>query len=77
MNIDDAIAKWESRKRRMGCVAATDWFCRRVRGFEPLRLRRYLSGGTDENGRFWEHVVATNGRIVIDLAPYADKSSTC
>jgi hypothetical protein len=72
MSIDEALVEWKSRKRRMGCVAATEWFCRRVEGFEPLRLRRYLPGGSDENGMFWEHVVATDGRIVIDFAPYAD-----
>ncbi len=54
-------------------MSAANWFCRRVPGFEPLRLRRYLPGGTDENGMLWEHVVATNGRIIIDLAPYSDR----
>lgn len=59
----------------MGCAAATDWFCRRVAGFSPLRVRRYLPSGTDKNGLFWEHVVASNGSVVIDLAPYADRSN--
>lgn len=77
MTIDDAIKEWESKKRRMGCVAATDWFCRRVPGFKPLRLRRYLPGGTDENGMYWEHVVATNERVTLDMAPYADGATEC
>lgn len=58
----------------MGCVAATDWLCMRVPEFKPLRKRMYLPGGTDKNGLLWEHVVATNGKIIIDLAPYADRS---
>ena len=52
---------------RMGCVAATNWFCSKVPGFYPKRLTRYT-----ENGEVYEHVVATNGIVVIDLAPYAD-----
>lgn len=66
--IDLAIKEWMSKKRRMGCVAATDWFCSRVEGFYPIRLNRYT-----EKGELFEHVVATNGVIIIDLASYADK----
>lgn len=72
-SIGAALTEWESKRRRMGCVAATDWFCRRVDGFYPLRLRRYMEGGTDADGNFWEHVVATDGCVAIDLAPYADR----
>ena len=74
MNVQEALNEWQSKKRHMGCVAATQWFCTRVEGFYPLRLRRYLPDGNDENGQFWEHVVATNGMTIIDLAPYADKA---
>ena len=33
--MDKAIREWNSKKRRMGCVAAADWFCSRVKGFYP------------------------------------------
>lgn len=72
MTLDAAIAEWQSKTRRMGCVSATDFLCKRVPGFRPKRMRRYLPGGTDKNGLFWEHVVATNGTIDVDLTPYAD-----
>ena len=52
----------------MGCVAATNWFCKRVAGFYPERLTRYTS-----QGEIFQHVVATDGVIRIDLAPYADR----
>jgi len=65
--IDAAVAEWQSKNRRMGCVSATDWFCQRVSGFEPERLTRYT-----QEGEVFQHVVATNGKIRIDLAPYAD-----
>lgn len=67
MQIDEAIREWNSKKRRMGCVAAADWFCKRVSGFEPERLNRYTP-----EGELFQHVVATDGRIRIDLSPYAD-----
>lgn len=73
MSIDQAVEEWHSKRRRMGCVSATAWFCQRVPTFHALRRRSYLPGGTDNNGRFWEHVVATDGKIIVDLAPYADK----
>ena len=68
MSIDRTIKIWESRKRRMGCVLATDWFCKRVEGFKPEVLIKYT-----EDGYRCDHTVATNGKIRIDLAPYADK----
>jgi len=68
MKIDEAIKEWQSKKRRMGCVSATKFFCSRVEGFRPLRLHRYT-----EEGDYFGHVVATDGNIIIDLAPYADK----
>ena len=52
----------------MGCVAATNFFCKRVSGFYPERITRYTP-----TGEIFEHVVATNGSIRIDLAPYADR----
>lgn len=61
------LSEWYSRKRRMGCVAATDWFCERMPGFYPERLDRYTA-----DGELFQHVVATDGRIRIDLAPYSD-----
>lgn len=67
MTIDRAVAEWQSRARRMGCVAATGWFIKRVPGFRAERLTRYT-----ERGEVFEHVVATNGIVRIDLAPYAD-----
>lgn len=70
MSIDKAIKEWLSKRRRMGCVAAANWFCKRVSGFKPERLTRYT-----KSGDYFEHVVATNGVIRIDLASYADKPS--
>jgi hypothetical protein len=67
MSIDEAVAEWSSKKRSMGCVSATDWFVRCVSGFKPVRLNRYT-----KNGDLFQHVVASNGVVVIDLAPYAD-----
>lgn len=67
MRIDQAISEWNSKKRRMGCVAATNWFIKRVTSFYPVRLSRYTV-----TGDYFEHVVATDGKIRIDLAPYSD-----
>lgn len=67
MTLDEALKEWASKKRRMGCVAATDWLCSRVEGFRPERLSRWT-----EDGDEFQHVVATNGLVRIDLAPYAD-----
>jgi hypothetical protein len=66
--IEEVIKEWESKKRRMGCVSATNFFCKRVSGFYPERITRYTP-----TGEIFEHVVATNGIIRIDLAPYADR----
>jgi hypothetical protein len=71
MTIDEAIKKWQSKKRRMGCVSGTNWFCQRVKEFYPERLNRYT-----KNGDLFQHVVATNGIIRIDLTPYADSPAT-
>lgn len=68
MSIEEAITEWESKNRRMGCVAATNWFCKNVKSFTPLRTTRYT-----KNGEIFQHVVATDGKIIIDLAPYSDK----
>jgi hypothetical protein len=66
--IDVVLREWYSKKRRMGCVAATNWFCSRVKGFRAERLTRYT-----KDGEVFQHVIATNGIVRIDLAPYADK----
>ena len=68
MTLDQAIAEWKTKRRRMGCVAAADWFCKRVPGFRPERLTRYT-----KNGELYQHVVITDGIIRIDVSPYADK----
>ncbi len=68
MTIDEALSEWKGKPRRMGCVAATDWFCKRVEGFQPTRLDRYT-----QEGDYFGHVVATDGAVIIDLAPYADR----
>lgn len=70
MTIDRCVKEWQSRPRRAGCVSATEWFCCRVRDFRPLRLTRYT-----KDGELYQHVVATNGLVVIDLAPYADRAA--
>lgn len=70
MTLDEAITEWQSKPRRMGCVSATNWLCSKVAGFKPERLTRFT-----ENGDLFQHVVATNGYIRIDLAPYADHPS--
>ena len=71
---DDALAQaialalegWGSRRRSMGCVSAAEWFCKRVPSFHTLRLGRL------ENGVDWEHVIATNGEVLVDLTPHWD-----
>jgi hypothetical protein len=70
MSIDNAVKEWQSKKRKMGCVGATKWFCSRVPGFHPERLNRYT-----QTGELFQHVVASNGKIRIDLSPYADVPS--
>ena len=45
MTVDAALAEWEASKRSMGCVAATDWFCRKVTNFKPVRLTRFTKEG--------------------------------
>ena len=67
MTIDEAIKEWKSKKRRMGCVNASEWFCKRVKGFKTERLHRYT-----EEGDYFGHVVATDGIIRIDLTPQLD-----
>jgi len=51
----------------MGCVSATEWFCKRVPSFRPETLDQYTA-----EGDYFRHVVATDGVIRIDLAPYAE-----
>jgi len=65
--IDSTIREWESTPRHMGCVSASAWFSKRVPGFSPRRVTRYT-----KKGDMYEHVVASDGKIVVDLAPYAD-----
>lgn len=76
MTLDECVIEWNQKHRRMGCNAATKFVTDRVKGFKPKRFRRYMPNGNDKNGQFWEHVVATDGHIIIDLAPYADKPRT-
>ncbi|KKL20436.1 hypothetical protein LCGC14_2455470 [marine sediment metagenome] len=71
MTIDEAVQEWKTKRRHMGCVAAAKWFCARVKGFWPERLSRYTAYGD-----YFEHVVATDGSIRIDLSPYADQPDT-
>ena len=71
VSIEQVLEEWASKKRRMGCVAATNFFVKRVPGFKPKRLTRHTS-----DGDLYEHVVATNGVVVIDLAPYSDRPRT-
>lgn len=68
MSIDTAIKKWLSKKRKMGCVAAANWFCKRVPDFKPERLTRYT-----KKGEIFEHVVCTFGYIRIDLLSKNDR----
>lgn len=68
MTIEEAFQEWKAKKRRMGCVAATDWFCKRVPTFRPIRLTRYTKAG-----EVFQHVVATNGVVHIDISPYNDR----
>lgn len=69
MTADQAMSEWKTKRRRMGCVAATDWWCRRVAGFTPERLTLYTA-----TGDLYQHVVATDGVVRVDLAPYADQA---
>ena len=68
MTIDKALQEWRSKNRRMGCVAAADWFCKRVPGFRPESLDRYT-----KDGDYFGHTVATDGVVRIDISPYADR----
>ncbi len=65
MTINKAIQLWNSKKRRMGCVNATNWFCKHVKNFKPQRLHSYT-----KVGEYFSHVVATDGKIIIDLTPH-------
>ena len=66
--LNSVIKDWKAKKRRMGCLAATKWLCKRIPGWKPIRLQHY-----NEDGELYEHVVATNGSVHIDLAPYANR----
>jgi len=68
MTLIEAIAEWKSKKRKHGCVRATDFLCKRVPGFKPERLTRYTKGG-----ELFQHVVATDGIIRVDLDPESDR----
>ena len=70
MTLDECLTLWTSKKRHMGCVKATQFLCQRVPGFSPKRINRWTASGD-----LFQHVVATNGTIDVDLAPYADKPS--
>lgn len=68
MTLEAALLEWSAKRRRMGCVSATRWLCRRVPGYWAERLDRHTA-----SGELYQHVVATNGVIRIDLAPHADR----
>jgi hypothetical protein len=68
LTIDNVLQEWNKKHRRMGCVAATNWFIKYRPDFQQKRINQYTS-----TGDFYSHVVATNGLIDIDLAPYANK----
>jgi len=61
-----ALEEWGTRRRSMGCVSGAEWFCKRVPDFHPVRLGRL------ENDVEWEHVIATNGEVTVDLTPHWD-----
>ena len=63
MTLDKAITEWNGKRRKMGCVSASKWLCKRVPNFYPIRLKIYN----------WDHVVATDGKIIIDLTPHLNK----
>lgn len=67
MTIDETLIEWRSKKRTMGCVSASEWFCKRVNGFRLERLDRYT-----KTGEYYGHTVCTNGVVRIDLSPYND-----
>jgi hypothetical protein len=67
LSVAECLREWESKRRPMGCVSASDFVCVRVPGFRPLRLQRQR-----EDGIYWEHVVATNEKIIVDLVPHMD-----
>jgi len=71
VNISQAIREWQNKKRRMGCVSAAQWFCKRVKGFAPKRLVRF-----NKKGEQFQHVVATDGLIIIDLTPHLDQAKS-
>jgi diguanylate cyclase (GGDEF) domain len=68
--IKPILDEWLSKKRSMGCVGATDWFCSKAKGlgFKPLRLKRWT-----KEGDVYSHVVATDGSNIVDISPYADR----
>jgi len=70
MTVQEVLDEWMSKRRRMGCVAAAAWAAKRLEGFKPLRITRYTP-----EGEVYEHVVAFNGKVVVDLTPYADAPS--
>ena len=67
MTIDETIIEWQRKKRRMGCVSASQWFCKRVDGFWLEGLDRYT-----KDGEYYGHTVCTNGVVRIDLSPEND-----
>ena len=69
MTISEAVDEWCSRKRRMGCVSASEWFCKRVKGFKPLLVERWT-----EDGDSFGHVICDNGQIRVDLTPHLDSA---
>ena len=67
MTVEECLAEWMSKKRSMGCVMAAEFICSRVPGFYPVRLNR-----DRQDGIHWQHVVASNDEVVVDLSPAMD-----
>ncbi len=71
MTLNQALREWQFKNCGMGCREATKWFCRRVEGFLPVEITRYC-----EDGESYVHVIASNGKIRIDLTPENDGPDT-
>jgi len=68
LTFDQALLEWKEKSRRMPSRSATNWFCSRVNGFRPELVDRFTADGNQ-----YRHVVASDGLIRVDLAPYDDK----
>ena len=69
--VESALREFDSKRRTMGCVSATEWFIKRVTGFKDKRKTIKIPRGK-YRGEYYQHVVATNGKFEIDVAPYSN-----